>query len=133
VADRPESAHQLIAEEIGPLSGALGAPEFERTRQWIVAQPDNAAPTAVLTGRDLLGGVGVFLLVFASTFPPVIPFVFFADLHTAMRVSGAICIAIMFLCGYEWGRFAGMKPLRAALVMVALGIAIQAVIIALGG
>jgi VIT1/CCC1 family predicted Fe2+/Mn2+ transporter len=132
-AKQPESAHGLIAQEIGPLASALGTPELERTRQWIVAQPEDVAPSAAVTQRDLVGGVGVFLLVFASTFPPVLPFVFFSDLRTAMRISAAIAIAIMFYCGYEWGRFAGMKPWRAALVMVALGVGIEAVIIALGG
>ena len=132
-APRPESAHELIVQEIGPLSGALGAPEFERTRQWMVAQPENVAPAAVVTGRDLIGGLGVFLLVFASTFPPVLPFLFFGNLRTAMRVSAAAAIVIMFLCGYEWGRFAGLRPLRAGLVMVVLGVGIEAVIIALGG
>jgi hypothetical protein len=50
-----------------------------------------------------------------------------------MRLSAAIGIAIMFLCGYEWGRYAGLRPWRAAFVMAALGAGIQAVIIALGG
>jgi hypothetical protein len=132
-AARPESAHGIIAQEIGPLAGALGPPDFERTRQWILAQPGDAAPAAVLKRGDLIAGLGVFLLVFASTFPPVLPFLFFADLRIAMRVSAAIAIAIMFFCGYEWGRYAGLKPLRSALVMAVLGISIEAVIIALGG
>jgi VIT1/CCC1 family predicted Fe2+/Mn2+ transporter len=133
VAARPETAHALIARELGPLATALGTPELEQTRKWMLAQPDNVAPAAVVSPRDLYGGLGVFLLVFASTFPPTIPFMIFSDLHTAMRVSAAVAILIMFLCGYEWGRFAGLRPLRAALAVAVLGIAIQAVIIALGG
>ncbi|SCK50351.1 VIT family protein [Variovorax sp. HW608] len=129
----PEPAHGLIAQELGPLASALGPSELERTRQWMVAQPAHVAPVAALTRQDLVGGLGVFLLVFASTFPPVLPFFFFSEVRPAMRVSAAIGIAIMFLCGYEWGRYAGLKPWRAAFVMAALGAGIQAVIIALGG
>jgi len=132
-ATRPGSAHELIAQEFGPLAGALGTPDLERTRQWIVAQPNHVAPTAAVTLRDLLGGLSVFLLVFASTFPPTLPFLFFSDLRTAMHVSAAVAILMMFVCGYEWGRFAGLKPLRSAMVMVALGASVKAVIIALGG
>ncbi|MBO9646997.1 MAG: VIT1/CCC1 transporter family protein [Variovorax sp.] len=129
----PEPAHGLIAQELGPLASALGPSDLERTRQWMVAQPANVAPVAELTRQDLVGGIGVFLLVFASTFPPVLPFFFFTEVRPAMRVSAAIGIAMMFLCGHEWGRYAGLRPWRAAFVMAALGAGIQAVIIALGG
>ena len=132
-ADRPEAAHGLIADEIGGLAPSLERAGLERTRQWIVAQPRDAAPDARVKGKDVTGGIGVFLLVFASTFPPVLPFVFFDNLHLAMRVSAALAIAMMFVCGYQWGRFAGLKPWRAGLVMVTLGVAVEAVIIALGG
>lgn len=128
-----EPAHGLIAQELGPLADALGPSDFERARQWMVAQPAHAAPSAALTRQDLVGALGVFLLVFASTFPPVLPFLFFSEVRPAMRVSAVIGIAMMLLCGYGWGRYAGLRPWRAALVLAALGVGIQAVIIALGG
>ena len=71
--------------------------------------------------------------MFASTFPVVLPFVFVADLRFAMRLSAAIAIAMMFYCGIVWGRYAGMKPWRAGLVLVALGVFVEAIVIALGG
>ncbi len=131
--DRPEQAHRLISEEIGPLSDALGEPELERIRQWLVARPAHETPTARLTRRDLRAAFGVFMLVFASTFPVVLPFLFFSDLRVAMRVSGAIAIAMMFLCGFEWGRYGGLRPWRAGLIMVLLGVSVEVVVIALGG
>ncbi len=132
-ASRPERVHRLIADEMGPLSGAIGPPELERVRQWIVAQPAQDAPVNRVTGQDLRGAAGVFMLVFASTFPVVLPFVFIADVGTAKRVSAAIAIAMLFLCGYGWGKHAGLKPWRAGLVMVLLGLVVEAVVIALGG
>ncbi|MEJ8810229.1 VIT1/CCC1 transporter family protein [Variovorax ureilyticus] len=128
-----EPAHGLIAQELGPLASALGSADLERTRQWMVAQSAHMAPAAGLTRQDLIGALGVFLLVFASTFPPVLPFLFFSEVRPAMRMSALIGIAMMFLCGHGWGRYAGLPPWRAAFVMAALGAAIQAVIIALGG
>jgi VIT1/CCC1 family predicted Fe2+/Mn2+ transporter len=77
--------------------------------------------------------VGVFLLVVAATFPPVLPFVFMTDLRVAMRVSAAIAIVMLFLCGYNWGHYAGVRPVRVGVVLVLLGVMIQAVVIALGG
>jgi hypothetical protein len=40
---------------------------------------------------------------------------------------------MLFISGYGWGRYAGLRPVAVGLVMVALGILIQAVVIALGG
>jgi len=130
-ADRPEQAHGLIGVEIGGLSGALGTAELERIRQWIAAQP--AAQSVKVSWLDLRGAVAVFLLVFASTFPVVLPFVLIADPASAKRVSAAVAIAMLFLCGVGWGRYAGQKPWRTGLVMVLLGLAIEGVVIALGG
>jgi VIT1/CCC1 family predicted Fe2+/Mn2+ transporter len=132
-ADRPDAAHGLIADEIGGLAPSLGKAGLERTRQWMIEQPSEVAPAPRITGKDAVGGIGVFLLVFASTFPPVLPFIFIDDLRLAMRVSAALAIAMMFICGWKWGRFAGLRPLRSGLVMVILGVAVEAAIIALGG
>jgi VIT1/CCC1 family predicted Fe2+/Mn2+ transporter len=63
----------------------------------------------------------------------VLPFLFMSDLRMAMRVSGAIAIAIVFVCGYGWGRYAGALPWRAGIVMVLIAAVIQAVVILLGG
>lgn len=132
-AARPEQAHRLIAGEIGGLARAFDTTELERLRQWIVAQPAQAGPAAGITGSDLRGAAGVFLLVFASTFPVVLPFVFVADPAPAKRLSAAVAIAMLFLCGHAWGRYAGLRAWRTGLVMVLLGVAVEAVVIALGG
>ncbi|HEY2558714.1 MAG TPA: hypothetical protein VGI48_03285 [Caldimonas sp.] len=131
-ANDPHRAHRVIAEDIGPMATALAAPELERIRQWIATYPEvdkKVTPNA----RDFKGALGVFLLVVASTFPPVLPFVFFPDLKLAMRVSGAIAIVMMFYCGHVWGRHAGFVPWRAGLVLAVLGVIIEAIVIALGG
>jgi len=132
-AVRPEQAHRIIGDELGGLSRAMDVADLERVRQWIVAQPSSAAQGVGVTKLDLRGAVGVFLLVFASTLPVVLPFVFIADPGVAKRVSAAVAIAMLFLCGYAWGRYAGLRPWRAGLVMVLLGLAVEVVVIALGG
>jgi VIT1/CCC1 family predicted Fe2+/Mn2+ transporter len=132
-ASRPEQAHRLIGGEIGALASALGTAEFERLRQWIVAQPEQNLPVVRVTGLDMRGAVAVFLLVFLSTFPVVLPFFFIADPGTAKRVSAAVAIVMLFLCGHAWGRYAGLKPWRTGLVMVVLGLIVEAIVIALGG
>ena len=132
-ASQPELAHRLIASQVGPMAAGLDASGLERVRQWIVDQPPPLAGRVRMKWQDLRGAVGIFLLVFASTFPPVLPFIFIADMPLAMRVSAAIAITMLFLCGYGWGRYGGLSPWRAGTVMVLLGVAVQAIVIALGG
>jgi VIT1/CCC1 family predicted Fe2+/Mn2+ transporter len=132
-AQRPEEAHHLIATQIGPMAAALGTPGLERVRQSIIDQPPPPAGGARVTARDLRSALGVFLLVFLSTFPVVLPFVFIANLQLAMRVSAAIAITMLFLCGYSWGRYGGLSPWGSGLVMVVLGVIVEGIVIALGG
>jgi VIT1/CCC1 family predicted Fe2+/Mn2+ transporter len=132
-ADRPEQAHRIIGDELGGMAGALGPIELERVRQWIVAQPVPEVTLSSVTALDLRAAVAVFLLVFLSTFPVVLPFVFITDPGLAKRVSAAVAIAMLFLCGYGWGRYASVKPWRTGVAMVLLGLGIEAVVIALGG
>jgi VIT1/CCC1 family predicted Fe2+/Mn2+ transporter len=132
-ATRPEQAHRIIGDEIGPLSNAFGAAELERIRQWIASQPVSAIPKVAVTTADLKGAFAVFLLVFLSTFPVVLPFVFIDDAGVAKRASAAVAIAMLYICGYAWGRYAGLKAWRTGAVMVLLGIGVEAIVIALGG
>jgi VIT1/CCC1 family predicted Fe2+/Mn2+ transporter len=132
-ARQPEQAHHLIATQIGPMAAALGAPGLERVRLWIMDQPPPPVGRARMTGHDLRSALGVFLLVFLSTFPVVLPFVFIADLQLAKRLSAATAIAMLFLCGYGWGRYGGSSPWASGLIMVMLGVVVESIVIALGG
>jgi VIT1/CCC1 family predicted Fe2+/Mn2+ transporter len=128
----PQQARQLIVGELGPLASGMDDEGLERMRRWLLAQPP-PAPRPKVTRADLLGALGVFLLVFGSTFPVVLPFIFMSDLRSAMRVSGAVAIVMLFVCGQAWGRYAGSAAWRTGIAMVITGAIIQAVVIALGG
>jgi len=86
-----------------------------------------------LTSEDWLGALGVCLVVFLSTFPVVIPFLFTDQVSLALRLSNGVAIAMLFICGYAFGRVAGIRPWAMGLVMVAIGCALAGVAIALGG
>jgi VIT family len=130
---RPEDAHRLIASEIGTMAAGLDPQALERVRLWFMAQPPPMQGRARITGHDLRCAAGVFLLVFASTVPVVLPFLLIDKLQLAMRVSAAVAIAMMFFCGYGWGRYSGLSPWRSGVVMVVLGVVVESIVIALGG
>jgi VIT1/CCC1 family predicted Fe2+/Mn2+ transporter len=75
----------------------------------------------------------VFLLVFLSMFPVVVPFIFVRNARLALRISNGIALALLFLAGYSFGRFTHSNSLRAGFAMVIFGVAVVGVAILLGG
>jgi hypothetical protein len=132
-APDPRQAHQAIADAMPDVvSSALSEAELEAVRQRLVAAPDSGAGKW-LGARQWMGALAVFLLVFLSTFPVVLPFIFMTDAWLAMRLSNAIAIAMLFVCGFLLGRHAGYRPWLIGLSMVVIGAVLAAMTLALGG
>jgi VIT1/CCC1 family predicted Fe2+/Mn2+ transporter len=81
--------------------------------------------------RAFAGFIVVALLVFLSTLPVVLPFVFMHDAIRALPLSNAITIVMLFLTGYAFGRCAGHRPWVMGISMVVLGAVLVAISIAL--
>jgi len=132
-AERGEDAHQLIAGSMPPILASLLRPDdYERLRQGLLGIRDQPE-TAWVTRADVLGAGAVFLLVFLSTFPVVIPFIVFSDVYVALRASNAVAIAMMFAAGYYLARHGGYRPLLTGASVVVLGVVLVGIAIALGG
>lgn len=132
-AAAPEAGQRLIAAEMGDLASPMTTVQLEHFRQWIVQLPAEASAQPRLLASDLCAACGVFVLVFMSTFPVVLPFMFVDDLRLAMRWSSAIAIAMMFLCGYGWARYAEVNAWLAGLAMLLFGVIVESVVVLLGG
>jgi hypothetical protein len=129
----PGSGQRLIADALPPVvASVIPAEHFEAMRQKLLQTAEPPARPH-LTKSDWLGAAGIFLLVFLSTFPVVIPFLFVSDARLALRISNAVAIAMLFLCGYAFGHYAGLRPWMTGLAMVAIGAALAGLTIALGG
>jgi VIT1/CCC1 family predicted Fe2+/Mn2+ transporter len=125
-------ARRIIADALPPLlASALPPDQLELVRQRLLQLPEPERPQ--LTKRDGLGAMAICLLSFLSTFPIVIPFILIGDARLALRVSNAVAIAMLFVCGYAVGYWAGFRPWATGLSMVAVGAALVGVAIALGG
>ena len=86
-----------------------------------------------LTGRDLRGALGVFLLVAASTFPLVVPFLIFRELAPALLGSRLVALTLLFLGGWLLARYSGGNRWLAGFGMAAVGAVLLVAIMALGG
>jgi hypothetical protein len=124
---------QIIASALPPmLASVLQPAELETMRQRMLALPEPAKP-AKLDGSNWRGALGVFLLVFLSTFPVSIPFIFIHDAMVAMRVSNLVAIIMLFGTGFAFGRCVGRSPWVFGVAMVILGVVLVAITMALGG
>jgi hypothetical protein len=132
-ATNPQQGQRVIADALPTVVASVLQPaELERMRQHLNQLP--APPRHPrLHKDDWLGAVSVFLLVFLSTFPVVMPFIFMSDPARALRFSNLVAIGLLFLTGYFFGRCADLLPWRTGAVMVLVGLAMVGITIALGG
>ena len=129
----PGEAQRALAGALPPaVASVLQPADLETMRLRLKALPE-PPDRALLRGNDWLGALGVFLLVFLSTFPVVIPFIVMKDHTLALRVSNGIAIVLLFLTGYAFGRSIGRRPVWMGIAMVVLGAALVGLTIALGG
>jgi len=132
-ARAPEAAQKLIADALPSVIASVVQPaEYEAIQQRLRELPEPPA-RARLSRTDWMGGLGVFLLVFLSTLPVVIPFLFVRNAFLALRISNAIAVTLLFVVGYAFGRVTGSRPWVTGIALVILGAALVAMTMALGG
>lgn len=129
----PQAARQIIAGTLPPLLAShLPDTDLEVIRQRLKQLPEPPAH-AGFKKKDWLGALGVFLLVFVSTLPVVVPFTVIKNARLALRISNGVAIAMLFLAGYELGRYTGYRPWKMGLFLVLIGITMVGIAIGLGG
>jgi len=113
------------------VASALGANVYEEIRRRVTSA--EIPGHAKLTFDDVKAAAAIFLLVFLSTFPVVLPFIFIADTHVALRVSNAIALIALFMLGYRLAPYTMQNPIRMGVTMMGIGIILVAITVALGG
>lgn len=132
-ASNPEKAQRIIADALPPtLAATLEPAQLEDMRVRLAQLPD--PPThPKLKKKDWWGALAVFLVVFLSTFPVVVPFILMQNALSAQRVSNLIAVSMLFATGYAFGRCTGYHALAMGLVMVVIGSLLVGLTILLGG
>jgi len=128
-----EHAQAIIREAMPAfIASVLAGADVEQVRRRLLANDDPPSVTR-FTSEDWLGATAVFLLVFLSTFPVVIPFLVIRNVEIATRTSNLVAIGLLFAAGYVLARYGGLRPWRTGLAMVTLGVVLVGMTIALGG
>ena len=132
-ASDPAAARQVLADALPDYVASVARPE-ELDAWGARLRAGGEPPAAGRLGRDeWLGALGVFLWVFASTFPVVVPFLFVSEPQRALRLSNTVALVLLYLTGHALGRVTGHRTWLTGLVMVTVGALLVALTIALGG
>lgn len=127
-----EVARRLLASNVpDSVVELFDVSDLQRLRT--LAAQGAASTRAGLQWTDLRGAFGVFLLVTVATFPVVVPYLLVDDAQLARRVSNAVSIVSVYLCGHVLAAQAGVRPVRFGLVMVGICGVLVAAIELLGG
>jgi VIT1/CCC1 family predicted Fe2+/Mn2+ transporter len=129
----PDAERRIVMEALPPLLASMIRPAEIRYLHEELKKLKDLPDRPHLTREDLSGAISVFLLVFLSTFPVVIPFALFHEPLRAMRFSNAIALILLFLVGYYLAKYANLRPIRTGIAMVILGSILVSLTIALGG
>ena len=132
-AQDAQTGRRLIEDSLSRnVADLVSEVEIEAIRGRIVALA--AVPQRpTLNRRDLLAAFAIFLIVVASTFPVVLPFVMFDDVGAAKTASRVVAVTMLFFGGLALGRYAGYGSWKVGLMMSGLGTALVTAVIALGG
>jgi hypothetical protein len=131
----PLRAHRLVAAELDELLLPLTDAQQRDSLYAAIVQrvkEESTVPQPV-TRKDLLGGLESGLLVFACSFPAVLPFLLFDEPRFALRVSNTILLALLYYLGYRHAKHTLARPWIAGLAFMLAGLLLVAIAIQLGG
>jgi hypothetical protein len=126
-------ANDAVKEALpGFVTRLLKDDHFAHLRNEIKALPE--PPTKVfLTLHDLRQAFAIFLLVFVSTFPVTIPFIYANNVIAAMRISNAIALMLLFITGLYLGKKTGRSKILTGIIFAVIGVVLVLATMALGG
>ena len=130
-----ENAVRIAADALTNMLGPVAAPdELAAFSRRIATRLRSTAPAALGVSReDVYGALASFWLVFFSSIPAALPFLFIDDAWIALRVSNTILLGLLFLVGYRWAKYTTLRPWLAGLVLLVIGVILVLVAIRLGG
>lgn len=132
-ATTEESGNKAVTEALPPLiSQILKKEHITHISNELKNLPEPPAKV-FLTWHDVLQAIKIFILVFISTFPVTLPFIFIDKVQLAIRISNGIALILLFLCGVYLGKQTGRSKTVMGLAFSLIGTLLVAVTMALGG
>jgi len=134
-ADNDEKALVVISEALDDRLAPLTSPEErEHLHRQVLQRLKHVKPDRTLLRReDFYGALASFWLVFVSAIPAILPFLLCKDRALALRISNGLLIVMLFLVGLQCARDTHSNPWILGPALVAVGLTMVGIAIALGG
>lgn len=135
-ADDEETKRRIVSAEMeDALTAHVTEAERDSIHRTILSMASHARPGRLrVTRDDWMGALNCFLLVVLTTLPAALPFLFIRnDPIRALRISNLLLAGMLFVVGYLWGRFAGLRPWWSAFVFLIASLSLVGIAIRLGG
>jgi hypothetical protein len=134
-ATSEDEARRMVADELDSTLLPMTDDSARRSLYDSIVDRVRRSPAAPNPVRreDILGGLAAGWLVFACSFPAVLPFLLIPDPRLALRVSNIILLGLLFYVGYRWARYTLAKPWLSGLIFLLIGTLLVALAIPLGG
>lgn len=108
--------------------------EREPIYQAVARTIKGAEPECIQPRREeVLGAIATAWIVFACSFPAVLPFLFMDDRFLALRVSNALLLTMLFIVGYRWALATNSRPWVVGGSLLLTGLVMVLIAIPLGG
>ena len=132
--DDPNGAQAVQARIDDTLGQLLTAEQRQQVQQWILEGVPRLDPEPVrIKKADLYTGLVCFVIVFGTTIPVLLPFIFLKNQVHALRISNALTLAMLFAMGWRWAGFANLSRLKTGLALLGMGLVLVVITLALGG
>ncbi len=127
------AARGIFKDEVQPLVASLLSDEEVNQLNDRIKKLPEPKVSQILSVKDFISALQIFLLVFICTFPVALPFALIHELGVAMRVSNGIALVMLFIGGYQLAGYAGFRPWLTAMVYTVIGVLMVGLTMALGG
>ncbi|HEY3430094.1 MAG TPA: hypothetical protein VGK39_05405 [Cyclobacteriaceae bacterium] len=135
ISQAKDAAHTraILKDELNPtLMAIVTDEELDQLAGRLKKLPE-PSKRFLLTSTDFSAGIQIFFLVFLCTLPVALPFAFIDEIALALRVSNGVALFMLFMGGYLLAGYAGFRRFVTAIAYAAIGIALVALTMALGG
>jgi len=84
--------------------------------------------------EDLTGALGHVVVALVAVIPSLLPLVVIQDdVLLAIQISNIVSFIVLFIAGYQWGKYTYANPWKTGLLLTAVAVVMMLVAILLGG
>jgi hypothetical protein len=90
-------------------------------------------PYETKSSEHFLGGLSCLLLTMLAALPAAVILMFISPVTLGFRAATVASVVLLFVVGYQWAPYAGLRQGRTGVVMMAVGSLIALATVVLGG